>query len=151
MRNVNYLALALGFILVACDAGPKGSRGFRLPDGDFQRGRTVFLEFKCYQCHSVAEETLPAPTSFSVMVALGGQVRNVQTDGDLVTSIINPSHRLARGYPRELIAQSHMTNFNNVMTVQQMIDLVTFLQTHYKVRTPPQYKVVKLPTPTADP
>jgi hypothetical protein len=57
-----------------------------------------------------------------------------------VTAIINPSHRLAQGYAESLVAQegkSKMTVYNDVMTVSQLIDLVTFLQGKYKLWTPP--------------
>jgi hypothetical protein len=59
-----------------------------------------------------------------------------------LTSIINPSHRLAPGYKVEeaaLDGKSPMglTYLNEIMTVQQLTDLVIFLQPLYKVRPPP--------------
>jgi len=59
-----------------------------------------------------------------------------------VTSIINPSHKLARGYPIEQVTnngQSKMPNYNGYMTVQELIDIVSFLQPHYDVYVP-QYE-----------
>ena len=70
---------------------------------------------------------------------LGGETYEIHTYGDLVTSIINPSHRIIRGYPKEVVekdGKSRMLNFNSTMTVQQMIDLVAFLQSHYKFVPP---------------
>lgn len=70
------------------------------------------------------------------MVILGGEVRKVRTYGQLVTAVINPSHDLATGYPKDLVQEegaSRMTDFNDVMTVQQLIDLVAFLQSRYEV------------------
>jgi hypothetical protein len=66
----------------------------------------------------------------------------VKTYGSLVTSIINPSHDLARGYPTDEITaggQSVMSlaKLNKVVTVQQLIDLVAFLQVVYELRPPP--------------
>ncbi len=52
-----------------------------------------------------------------VTVELDGEVRKVQTYGQLVTSIINPSHTLVENYPRELLGprgESPMTNYNEV-------------------------------------
>jgi hypothetical protein len=77
------------------------------------------------------------------MVTLGGEVTRVKTYGELVTSIINPSHRLARGYPTEEVSAAGeslmaLAYLNDVMTVQQLIDLVAFLQARYEVR-PPAY------------
>jgi len=50
------------------------------------------------------------------------------------------THRLARGYQESLIAidgQSKMTNYNQVMTVGELIDLVAYLQPKYRVPKPP--------------
>jgi hypothetical protein len=72
-------------------------------------------------------------------VVLGGETRRVKTYGELVTSIINPSHILALGYPKELITkgdQSAMTNFNDTLTVRQLADLVAFLQSRYQLIPP---------------
>jgi sulfur-oxidizing protein SoxX len=137
-------ASVLAFLLMSmmgCDAGPRSSLGFRLPEGDIEKGKAAFLELKCHNCHTVAGVELPPPeVSPPVMVNLGGQVRSVKTYGELVTSIINPSHRLAKGYKRELIevnGKSRMTDYTEVMTVRQMIDLVAFLQSRYELILPP--------------
>ena len=61
----------------------------------------------------------------------------IKTYGELVTSIINPSHRLAKGYAEANVAmegKSNMTVYNDVMTVRELIDLVAFLQSHYELR-----------------
>ena len=63
----------------------------------------------------------------------------VKTYGELVTSIINPSHKLAKGYPLDLVSndgQSKMPVYNGFMTVQELIDIVIFLQPHYEVYAP---------------
>ena len=127
--------------LAACDAGPKSSMGFRLPDGDIEKGKAAFVELKCHLCHTVAGVELSPPEVVPpVIVNLGGQVRNVKTYGELVTSIINPSHRLAKGYKKELISvdgKSRMTDYTEVMTIRQMINLVAFLQSQYEIILPP--------------
>lgn len=69
-------------------------------------------------------------------VALGGQTPRVATYGELVTSIINPSHRLAKGYSREAVSTdgvSKMRNYNDVMTIDELINLVAFLQAQYEL------------------
>jgi L-cysteine S-thiosulfotransferase len=136
------LALILITVLAAACSNPKSSAGFRLPDGDAERGKAVFLELKCHTCHTVQGTDIPLPSkeyAYVRVVVLGGEVQRVKTYGELVTSIINPSHSLAPGYPKELITkdnQSAMTNFNDTMTVQQLIDLVAFLQSRYKLVPP---------------
>ena len=131
----------LALSMAACDAGPKSSMGFRLPDGDIEKGKAAFVELKCNFCHTVAGVELPPLEVVPpVVVNLGGQVRNVKTYGELVTSIINPSHRLAKGYKKELISvdgKSRMTDYTEVMTVRQMINLVAFLQSQYEIILPP--------------
>ena len=66
-------------------------------------------------------------------------VTRVKTYGELVTAIINPSHKLAQGYPLDTISedgQSRMPLYNSYMTVQELIDIVAFLQPHYDVYVP---------------
>jgi hypothetical protein len=83
---------------------------------------------------------LPAPQSPGpVTVVLGGETQTIKTYGELVSSVINPSHKLIRGYPEEEVSQdgkSLMTVYNDRMTVQQLIDLVAFLQSKYEVVVP---------------
>jgi hypothetical protein len=114
--------------------------GFRLPDGDPIEGREAFLYMQCHQCHTVAGEVFPElPLADPPYVELGGAVSRVKTYGQLVTAIINPSHKLAQGYPAELVSEdgeSNMYVYNAHMTVQELIDLVMFLQPHYDVVAP---------------
>jgi hypothetical protein len=78
-------------------------------------------------------------------VELGGKVTRVKTYGELVTAIINPSHKLADGYPEDLVSEdgkSKMYVYNGFMTVQELTDIVMFLQPHYDVIPPEfQYRV----------
>ena len=72
-------------------------------------------------------------------VELGGKVTRVKSYGELVTAIINPSHKLADGYPPDRVSEegeSHMYIYNRYMTIQELIDLVMFLQPHYDVVAP---------------
>jgi len=127
-------------VLMACDPSPQSALGFRLPAGDPNAGQVAFLELQCTACHQIAGLDLPAAQEPGpVLVELGGQVTKVRTYGELVTSIINPSHRLAWGYPQEQVSQdgeSLMRVYSEIMTVQQLIDLVAFLQSHYEVVIP---------------
>lgn len=124
-------------LLPGCDSGLKSSRGFRLPDGDADKGKAAFVELKCYTCHQVeGVAALPAPTAFNL--TLGGETARVKTYGELVTSIINPSHVISEPYRRQLTDAklSPMPEFNRTMTVEQVIDLVAFLQPRYKLVEP---------------
>ena len=142
MRFIPRWSVFLLMLVTAACGGPKSGAGLRLPVGDVERGKAAFLELKCNTCHTVAKTEMPAPSkdyAYVRVVVLGGEVRQVKTYGALVTSIINPSHSLAPGYPKELITkdnQSAMTNFNDTMTVRQLIDLVAFLQSRYEFVPP---------------
>ena len=126
--------------LHACGSDPKSPWGFRLPDGDAVKGQALFVELQCNACHTITELELAAPVQRGpVAVVLGGPVARVKTYGDLVSSVINPSHKLIFNYPEEDIArdgESLMRIYNETMTVQQLIDLVAFLQPQYKVSLP---------------
>jgi len=137
------LVLASLFVLSGCDQQARmSSQGFRLPDGDAQAGRDAFLQMQCHQCHSIDGMELPEiPGQDPPYVELGGTVAKVKTYGELITAIINPSHRLARGYAEEVVSEdgeSRMYIYNTHMTVQELIDIVMFLQPEYEV-VPPQY------------
>lgn len=122
--------------------GPKSSRGFRLPDGDIGKGKEAFVQLKCHACHKVQGVDLPAwEGEPPVFVVLGGKVARVRSYGELVTGIINPSHDFASGYDRNAIRvgnMSRMANYNDKMTLQQLIDVVAFLQSRYE-KLQPEY------------
>lgn len=132
--------LTMAFIAAACERDYMSEHGFSLPEGDPIAGKEVFLYMQCHECHSIRNIDLPSiPLADPPFVELGGSVTKVKTYGDLVTSIINPSHKLAEGYPVDVISnngESKMRNYNGVMTVQELTDIVMFLQPHYKVIIP---------------
>jgi hypothetical protein len=116
----------------------KSARGFELPDGDAGRGREAFVALRCHSCHEVAglEDALPRPVANPVTgVKLGGLAMREPSDGELVTSIVNPSKHL---YPAgeavriESGSGSRMANLNESMSVQALIDIVAFLHQRYE-------------------
>jgi sulfur-oxidizing protein SoxX len=138
-RLISLLLLSVVFVFAACDRDRMSERGFRLPDGDPAAGKEAFLYMQCNQCHTIAGEALPAIPAAEPYVELGGTVTRVKSYGELVTAIINPSHKLADGYPEELVSEdgeSNMYIYNQHMTVQELVDLVMYLQPHYNVLMP---------------
>ncbi len=140
------MAALLAVATAACDAGPKSGRGFTLPEGDAARGEEVFVQLQCTDCHSVADrDDLREGVVPVLNVQLGGKTPRIATYGELVTSVINPSHRIAQrasGQPVETPeGESLMRNYNDVMTVAELIDLVAFLQDQYELEpvSPTQY------------
>jgi sulfur-oxidizing protein SoxX len=137
MRTAIGLSI-LAAALAGC--GPKSPLGFSLPDGDATRGRTAFVELRCNACHEITGLDIGYGNG-PAHVVLGGKTTRIRTQGELTTSIINPSHRLAPRYPADQVAvngQSLMSAayLNDVMTVQQLIDLVAFLQSTYEIAPP---------------
>jgi hypothetical protein len=116
----------------------KSPRGFALPDGDASRGREAFVALRCHACHEVEglEDELPRPVATpETGVKLGGLAMREPTDGELVTSITNPSHQMYPAGEEERIRRgegSRMANLNEAMTVQNLIDLVAFLHERYR-------------------
>lgn len=146
MKTRFLLALIAGSLLVlsACNPDARMSeQGFRLPEGDAAAGREAFVYMQCHQCHTVEGEEFPViPGQEAPYVKLGGSTTRVKTYGQLVSGIINPSHKLARGYALTLITddgESRMYNYNQHMTVQELVDLVMYLQPKYDVVVP-QYR-----------
>jgi len=145
MKSLSILALLVAVLALAggCDEQKAMSeRGFRLPDGNAAAGRETFLYMHCNQCHTIRGEELPKVPGFEPYVELGGPVTRVKTYGELVTAIINPSHKLAEGYKKEVVSEdgkSKMYVYNSFMTVQELTDLVMFLQPYYDV-IPPQFQ-----------
>lgn len=126
--------------LAGCEADRMSEKGFSLPEGNTLDGQKAFVYLHCYECHTIDGVQLPpVPSDEQPYVQLGGKVSRVKTYGQLVTSIINPSHKLAAGYPIETITEdgrSKMPLYNGYMTVQELIDIVSFLQPHYEVIVP---------------
>jgi len=147
MHNLPILrALACGACLLAAAACE--NREFVLPKGDADAGKAAFASLGCNNCHSVEGHVEHAPLEDgAIHVELGGTVSRVKTYADLVTSIINPSHKLSRGLNTMTTTaegESRMPIYNHVMTVQQLVDLTAFLETTYEVWVPP-YNVYQYP------
>ena len=119
------------------------NKGFRLPEGDAERGKATFVQLKCHQCHTVEGADLPpAEDKAGVSFALGGEVTKVKSYGELVTAIIQPQHVVSPDYLATIKKAegegqaSPMPEYNETMTVRQMSDLVAFLHGHYKLYIP---------------
>ena len=143
MMTLRALLIGLVLVTLGCELGPRSGRGLRLPDGDVARGELAFRELGCPTCHDVAGgPVFPEAAGREPLVTLGGEVSRVETYGELVTSVVNPSHEISRRYPKDRVSDgdvSKMRNFNEQMTVAQLIDLVAFLQSKYEVRPEPLY------------
>ncbi|MDJ0921547.1 MAG: c-type cytochrome [Henriciella sp.] len=126
-------------ILVLSACQPPESRGFSLPEGNAEAGQMTFVEMGCISCHTVSGVTglrgdLDVPER---TIVLGGEKTRIYTYGELVTSVINPSHKISQTHLDEAVEQdgaSLMRTQNDIMTVTELADLVTFLEQHYSLK-----------------
>ena len=87
-------------------------------------------------------ELVTDPIVGALVGEIGHRHGTVRTYGELVTAVINPSHHLAGEYRRAVgssDAKSPMRDHNGTMTVQELIDLVAFLQSTYSEFLPNDY------------
>ena len=138
-QRILAIILGLAVVVTGCTPAATSGKGFTLPTGDADQGKAVFVSHSCHQCHKISGvEPLPDEER-EAEIALGGEVRRISTYGELVTSVINPTHKLAKGYAVEEVSEdgeSKMKNYNDVLTVAELIDLVAFLQPRYQVAVP---------------
>jgi len=130
------LLLSVGFLLSSCN---EQARGFALPEGDIAKGKIMFEQLSCIECHSISDIEWRGGID-SLHIPLGGDISIEKSYGDLITSVINPSHKIAKHYKERATTKdglSKMAYYNEVMTVQELIDIVTYLQSEYKVKSPP--------------
>ncbi len=131
-----FILLCGGLLINSCN---EQARGFALPKGDIVKGKETYKKLSCTECHSISEIEWKGGSD-SLKIHLGGEVSTKPSYGELVASVINPSHKIARRYKQETATKeglSKMRNYNEVMTVQELIDLVAFLQSEYDVKAPP--------------
>jgi len=139
MKYTYTLLFGLVIILLAgCKPGPNVGRGFSLPEGNIANGKATFVELGCNSCHSTEDiEQLPPADQTVPTVKLGGPSRVMKTYAELVTSIINPSHIISKRYRQGVVVtedgNSTMRIYNDVMTVTQLVDLVTYLEDNYEI------------------
>lgn len=138
----NFITTAICTAMLA-GCAPNTGLLVRFPIGNVSRGHEAFVALECHGCHRIDGVELPPPPSASspISVPLGGHTPRIETYGDIVTSIVNPSHRLARSYRVRAASdgKSPMAAefLNDVITVQQLVDLAAFLRTEYDYVPPP--------------
>jgi L-cysteine S-thiosulfotransferase len=131
------LAVGLAMLGVGCATYP--TFGFPVEEGSIDGGRQAFLDHQCHQCHTVAGLRLPEHAgALSPLFELGGETSSLKAYSELVTSIVNPDHRISERYREEILRQ-YMPPLQSpmpmahieTMTVRQLIDLVAFLDSRY--------------------
>lgn len=136
---MRYILIFIAVIIsVACITGPDSPQGFSLPEGNVQAGEQAFINYECLACHTMqGYDDSQLVGEIDEKIPLGGKVPSITTYAALVTSIINPSHRLTRRLSRDktsIEGESKMSNYNDVLTVTELIDIVSFLQPKYELQ-----------------
>ncbi|HWP58462.1 MAG TPA: copper-binding protein [Candidatus Acidoferrales bacterium] len=104
---------------------PKGWQ-FTMPKGDATKGRQVFEKYACYVCHEVRGEKFPAAAPGGALGPELSQMGPLHPLEYFTESVINPSAHAAKKY-RGPDGKSTMPVHNERMTVQELIDLSTYL------------------------
>jgi len=141
------LLMASLFVLSACTVESPPVKGFVLPDGDVAHGQQVFTKYNCHGCHTIPDVDLPK-NEFKppFTMEIGGAVYRVKDYGELLTAVINPDHVISKKYIKELeeadraVVISPMPYYGDVMTIAEMIDLVSFLHAQYSKLQPEFFK-----------
>ena len=146
MKRVQFGLLVALSLLFASGCEPQ-ARGFALPPGDESLGLEAFRELQCNQCHSIPGVIKKRYDSLypEVEVVLGGPVQRIKTYGQLVTAIIHPGKAVTRAVPESGMVDkdtSIMPVYNGAMTVEQLVNIATFLQETYELTPPPYYPMV---------
>ena len=144
MRRTLTIATGLSMALMVSGCSPPAHTGgdFVLPTGNAENGQALFVDYGCNGCHVIPGVDLPEGSG-PVRITLGGRVSKVKSYPELVTSVINPSHKfIPRRRPEEVSVdgESMMTVYNDVMTVTELIDIVAFLESSYVELERPGYR-----------
>ena len=136
-------SLFLVFALSACKMESQPVKGFILPDGDVALGEQVFVKYGCHGCHTIPGVDLPKiEPEPELVLEIGGEVYRVKNEGELLTSVINPTHVVSQEYITKLestnrgSAESPMPYYGDAMTITEMINLVAFLRAQYSKLMP---------------
>lgn len=127
-----WLAAALAAMLIAGCQGAADRTALRqclLPQGDPGAGRQAFITLRCTGCHRVSgDPELPAPVAAEGGPVLGDRA-TIHTPGSLATAIVAPSHTIAPGGAAWREGElSRMGEYASIMTIQQLADLVSYLE-----------------------
>ncbi|HYY25148.1 MAG TPA: copper-binding protein [Candidatus Udaeobacter sp.] len=102
---------------------PSGWR-FTMPAGDPAKGRVVFQKYDCQYCHVVRGEDFPfAGVDYGPELSQMGPLHPLEYFAE---SVMNPNAVVAKQY-RDANGKSTMPTYNDRMTVQELIDLASYL------------------------
>jgi Cu/Ag efflux protein CusF len=101
---------------------PKGWQ-FTMPKGDYEKGREIFQKYACYICHEVRGENFPPGSRAGPELSQMGPLHPLEYFSE---SVINPSAHASKK-DRDPDGKSTMPDYNERMTLQELIDLSTYM------------------------
>jgi len=123
------LILALTTVTTA-QSEPRVPEGwhFELPSGDAAAGKTTFMKMRCFACHATLEQGDTAAADMGdTGPALGSGYAKLPAEY-LAESIIKAHTVVAAPNYRARDDAAGMGNYNYFLTVQELVDLVTYLK-----------------------
>jgi mono/diheme cytochrome c family protein len=105
---------------------------FSWPTGNPAAGREVFVKLECYTCHEVKGEQFPKPDPGDDPGKVGPELSGMaplHAAEYFAEAIINPNAVVEEGKDyRAADGKSKMPSYNDLVTVQEVIDLVAYLK-----------------------
>ena len=136
-------SLLLAVVISGCTVESPPVKGFVMPDGDVALGEQVFVKYSCHGCHTIPGVDLPViEPQPEWILEIGGDVYRVKNYGELLTSVINPTHVVSQEYINKLENVNSrdegtpMPYYGDAMTITEMVNLVSFLQAQYSKLMP---------------
>jgi mono/diheme cytochrome c family protein len=139
MKHQSWLlawGLASAFIGVAfataTDSTPQVPQGwqFAFPKGSAWAGEKVFVKMECFSCHKVAGRSFRRVDTGGVGPELGPGHARLPREY-LAESVLN-RHKVIAGnedrYKGEDKLGSKMGDYSEIMTVRELVDVVTYIQ-----------------------
>jgi mono/diheme cytochrome c family protein len=127
--------IVLGDVAPAAAAEPRLPRHWRfaLPSGTAAAGEQVFVKMECYSCHTVAGKRFGDPGQNPGGIGPDLTAAHARLPREyLAESVVNFERYVAHGQPLKgyLAADgtSRMGNYNDLLTVRELLDLVEFLK-----------------------
>jgi hypothetical protein len=129
------LLAAVGDIGPAAAAEPRLPHNWRfaVPPGTASAGEQVFVKMECYSCHTVAGKRFGDPTQNPGGIGPDLTAAHARLPREyLAESVVNFERYIAHGQYKKGYAAadgtSRMGDYNDLLTVRDLLDLVEFLK-----------------------
>lgn len=136
-KTIAIIIILASTLLFGCGQGADSQAGVNLPYGVMGRGKAVFKKYQCLACHSIeGYEDNAVPIRLDPPINFCSKSSKLNTYSQRVNLLVNPSHNITQQAANAAAVTSNgdipqMENFNNLMTVTELTDVVAFLQHAY--------------------